>query len=269
MIVAIVSSACGGDDNGSGLPTLAGDAAEAVELDVAEAGARDSEPEASSSDDVETARVADAQQPATTASEADDASATDPQSPTSSNPEAESVAQDPDTETPDDVGEQREDLSPEERLLEFADCMRDNGVDFPDPVVEADGTVNFGLRLGRQSAQGAQALAEIGRDPDLPAAREACQYLVEGIALGEGRSGFDQTELQDTLLEFAQCMRDNGVDMGDPDLSAFGPGSQRGAQPSRPFGGVDFSDADVAEAFEVCQEQVSLPGPGRGGRPQP
>ena len=150
----------------------------------------------------------------------------------------------------------------EERLLEFAECMREHGVDFPDPVVESDGTVTFGLRPGLGAAQGA---AEIGRDPDLPAARAACQGLLEGLAFGPG-GNFDQTEFQDTPLEFAQCMRDNGVDMGDPDLRGFGPGGDEDGQPGGPFGAIDLDDPDVGAAFEVCQQQTPLTGRGAGLR---
>ena len=156
----------------------------------------------------------------------------------------------------DDAATADADLSDEERLLRFADCMRENGVDFPDPVVEADGTVTFGFRPG---AGGAGAAQEIGRDPDLPAAREACEHLLEGLSFGPGSGNFDTTELQDALLEFAQCMRDNGVDMGDPDLSDFGPGRNRdGGPPGGPFGGIDFQDPDVVAALELCQEEVNL-----------
>ena len=155
-----------------------------------------------------------------------------------------------------------EDLTDEERLLEFAGCMRENGIDFPDPVVEADGTVTFGFRPGGGGGPGAlQRLREIGRDPDLPVAREACQHLLEGLAFGPGSGNFDLTEFQDTLLEFAQCMRDNGVDVGDPDLRNFGPGADDDGAPGGPFGGIDFQDPDVAAAFATCQQQVSLGAP--------
>ena len=145
--------------------------------------------------------------------------------------------------------------------MEFAECMRDNGVDFPDPVVEADGTVAFGWRPGRGADD------DIGRDPDMPAARAACSGLLEGLAFGRGSGDFDQTEIQDMLLEFAQCMRDNGVDMGDPDLRNFRP-RDGGGQPGGPFGGIDLDDPDVSAAFEVCQEQTPRTGrnPRRGDR---
>lgn len=156
-----------------------------------------------------------------------------------------------------------EDLTDEERLLAFAECMRDNGVEFPDPVVEADGTVTFGFRPGGGGG-GLQRLGEIGRDPDLPAARETCQDLVEGLAFGPGQGGFDLIEIQDTLLEFARCMRDHGVDIGDPDMSRIGPGANDDDQPGGPFGVIDTDDPDFAPAFEVCQQQ--LPGAGQGAR---
>ncbi len=155
------------------------------------------------------------------------------------------------------------DLTEEERLLEFARCMRDNGVDFPDPVVEADGTIAFGRRPGGGAgAQDVEGLQAIGRDPNLPAARAACNEIIEGLALGPGAQNFDELriELMDRLLEFAQCMRDHGVDVADPDPNAFSPGGGGG----RPFGGLDLDDADVSAAFEVCQD--ALPTRlGRGG----
>ena len=157
------------------------------------------------------------------------------------------------------------DMTDEESLLAFAECMRDNGVDFPDPVVEADGTVTFGFRPGGGGGGGLAVLREIGRNPNLPAARDACSGLLEGLAFGPGQGGFDLVELQDTLLEFAQCMRDNGVDMGDPDLRDFLPGGDDDGQAGRPFGGIDFSDPDLLTAFQTCQQLVSLATPRFGG----
>ncbi|MDE0160252.1 MAG: hypothetical protein OXL98_00815 [Acidimicrobiaceae bacterium] len=153
-----------------------------------------------------------------------------------------------------------ENMTDEESLLAFAECMRENGVDFPDPVVEADGTVTFGSRPG-SGGGGFAALGEIGRDPDLPAAQDACGGMLEGLAFGPGQGGFDLIELQDALLEFARCMRDNGVDIGDPDMSVFAPGADPNDEPGGLFRGtIDLEDPDVATAFAVCQQQ--LPGGG-------
>lgn len=151
------------------------------------------------------------------------------------------------------------DVDAEEALMAFSQCMRDNGIpDYPDPTVDADGSIGFGFVRG--------SLEESGIDPrseEFSAARDICAEHLEGIALGRGREGFDLTELTDTLLAFAQCMRDHGVPMDDPDLSGFGDGPGSGAV--RPFGDIDFEDPDVQEAFEACQEEANFTGPGGGG----
>ena len=254
-VLALVLSACGGGADSSGLATLADTTppTETVpESDQIETAGIVTPPPESTGARTETTTEATTETTATTTS---DAFGTD-------DPPA-VPANEPALAEPGEDGTDA-DLSDEELLLRFADCMRENGVDFPDPVVEADGTVRFGFRPG---AGGADAAQDLGRDPDLPAAREACEDLLEGLSFGPGSGNFDTTELQDTLLEFAQCMRDNGVDMGDPDLSDFGPGGNRDVGAGRgPFGGIDFEDPDVAAALEVCQAEVNFGRFGGGGR---
>jgi hypothetical protein len=58
-------------------------------------------------------------------------------------------------------------------------------------------------------------------------------------------------------------MRDNGVDMPDPDLSAVGVGGGGG----RVFGEIDTSDPGVEAAFELCQSELAFGGPGGPGGP--
>jgi hypothetical protein len=156
--------------------------------------------------------------------------------------------------SPDDAA-----ASDEETLLEFAACMRDNGIDdFEDPTFGADGTPEFNLR-------GAGSGAEADRD-EMRAAFEACQVHLEGLAFGPG--SVDVTEVEDTLVDFAACMRDNGYDMPDPDLSNFGQG---GGEGGGLFGGqLDREDADFISALEECEHIFeNLPfvgrGPGGGG----
>ncbi|MCY4665653.1 MAG: hypothetical protein OXC00_13410 [Acidimicrobiaceae bacterium] len=281
--VALLAAGCGGDDS-SGLATLVGTATSAPTTDPA--GIEPvSEPTAATqttSESAETIEPVSSETEDPADAEADEApgaaAVAEPEDTTGgepAGPEDTSVAESTEPEDttggesaePENtsIGEsvEREDLTDEERLLAFAECMRENGVDFPDPVVEADGAVTFGFRPG-SGGGGLQALREIGRDPDLPAARETCQGLVAGVAFGAGPGGFDQIELQDTLLEFARCMRDHGVDIGDPDMSRIGPGANDDDQAGGPFGAIDTDDPDFAPAFEVCQQQ--LPGAGQGAR---
>jgi hypothetical protein len=60
---------------------------------------------------------------------------------------------------------------------------------------------------------------------------------------------FDFTEIQDTLLVFAQCMRDNGFDLPDPDFSNFDLAGGVG-----PFGEIDPTEPDFEKALEACQD---------------
>ena len=122
------------------------------------------------------------------------------------------------TDAAPSVGESAPDaVDDEEALLAFAACMRDNGVDgFEDPQINADGTIEFGPGAG--SGEG------FDRDA-MRTARDACSTHLEGLAFGPGN--VDRSEIEDTLVEFATCMRENGVDMPDPDFSGE-PGEGRG-----------------------------------------
>jgi hypothetical protein len=155
----------------------------------------------------------------------------------------------------------------EAALLEFAACMRDNGVAMEDPTVDADGNVRLNFR-------GNAGPGEEGFDREtVQAAREACAEYREVLSFGfEDR---DSTEFEDQILEFAACMRDNGVDMPDPDFSSFGPGGEggEGEGPRGPFGEIDPEDPAFQAGLEACQDILAGFGPdgtgprfgGRGG----
>jgi hypothetical protein len=161
-----------------------------------------------------------------------------------------------------DLAPETEDVSSEasdeDAVLEFSQCMRDNGVPgFEDPDIGADGSFGFGFRDGG---------GEIDRDT-LRAAFETCQDLLGGISFGPG--GTDRSEIEDTLYEFAVCMRENGYDMPDPDFSGVlgGQGERRGG----PFGeGFDPEDPAFTAALGACEDVFGGSfrfggGPGRGG----
>lgn len=132
--------------------------------------------------------------------------------------------------------------SDELALLAFTQCMREQGIDLPDPTVDANGNVGFSPR----------SLAEL-RDVDPDSAREAftnCADLLEGVTLGF--EILQDPEFQDGLLAFSACMRENGFDLPDPDFSNI---ASRGGL----YGGrIDQTDPDFETAFEACQDR--LPG---------
>ncbi len=89
----------------------------------------------------------------------------------------------------------------EEQLLAFAKCMREQGIDFPDPVDDGTGLVRFG--------------PEGDFDPQkLQDAHGECAPLLpdEGGELDPETAA----ALQDAMVEYAACMRDQGIDMPDP-----------------------------------------------------
>ncbi len=138
-------------------------------------------------------------------------------------------------------------LSPantEDQLLDFAQCMRDQGVALPDPTVDAEGNP--------------QLAPPDDFDPgdlsELLAAAEQCEEFLEGVTLGF--EDFDLTAATDTLLVFAECMRSNGFDLPDPDFSLIDP--QSGSIPTAgPFGDIDLQDPDFLAGFSVCGDLIA------------
>jgi hypothetical protein len=147
----------------------------------------------------------------------------------------------------------------ETAVLEFAACMRDNGVDMEDPTVDADGNIRLNFR-------GNAGPGEEGFDREtVRTAQEACAEYRAALSFGfEDR---DNAEFQDQILEFAACMRDNGYDMADPDFSSFGPGGEGepGDGPRGPFGAIDPEDPAFQTGLEACQDILSGFGPDGAG----
>jgi len=131
----------------------------------------------------------------------------------------------------------------EDAMLAFTACLRDNGIDIEDPTVDAAGNLQV---------QPPKGFGSPGFDQDdALAALDECEDLLEGVSLGFEDPG--NTGLMDTLLAFASCMRDNGYDMDDPDLSSFTPGSGDGdGDGPEPFGDIDPDDPAFIAASAVC-----------------
>jgi hypothetical protein len=143
--------------------------------------------------------------------------------------------------------------STEEAILAFSACMRDNGVeDFEDPDISADGSIQFRFGPGSGGRSGEPPTQE-ERDT-IRQAFQACSEYLQGLAFGPG--SIDRSEIEDNLYEFAACMRDNGYDMPDPDLSALGPPSsgQDDGEFQGPFGDIDPDDPTFQTALAACQD---------------
>ncbi len=116
--------------------------------------------------------------------------------------------------------------------LEFAACMRENGVDVPDPEPGAGGefTIGTGEDLDIES-------------PAFKAAEEACaQILQDAIPDGVERA----TEVPEGALDYAACMREQGIDFPDPKI-------EDGMTKIGPEGDLPVDDAEMKAADQACR----------------
>ncbi|MEO3871987.1 hypothetical protein ABGB18_24500 [Nonomuraea sp. B12E4] len=128
-------------------------------------------------------------------------------------------------------------LDPREAQLRFAQCMREHGIDVPDPQ-------NGQLRV--------EVPRGVGRDK-LDKANKACEPILASVVRDHTPSGQDF----DQMVKFARCMRQHGVDMPDP----------------KPGEGMRFevrngSEAKIEAAHKACEQYA--PGGGKtttGGKP--
>jgi hypothetical protein len=134
---------------------------------------------------------------------------------------------------------------PQEAALEFAKCMREHGVDMPDPEVDSKGRIR--VTIGNRGSK--------GNPPDpkkLEAAQQACGNLLGGG--GEGPGKLDP-KAQDAMLAFARCMREHGIDMPDPTGNGLVFNSKRGQGP-------DPSSSKFKEAERACDHHLGDLGAG-------
>ncbi|MFG2089654.1 hypothetical protein [Spirillospora sp. NPDC048824] len=122
-------------------------------------------------------------------------------------------------------------LSAEDAELKFAQCMRENGVDVPDP--------------GSGDAA-AKRLGEGTERKKLEAALEKCRSWLQA---GGRMPDLKDPKVRDQYVEFAQCMREHGVDIPDP-----GPDGEL----RLPSGDIDRG------ALEKAREKCRLDLPGFG-----
>ena len=126
----------------------------------------------------------------------------------------------------------------EAAMLAFTQCLRDQGIDVDDPTMDADGN----MQLPPINIEMPDVVADPDELPDMSEFEDMiapCEEHLEGVV--STFSSADTTEIEDMLLAYAECMRDNGVDMPDPDFSSGGGVVDLGA-----IGGEQFEAAEAA-----------------------
>jgi hypothetical protein len=131
--------------------------------------------------------------------------------------------------------------------LAFARCMRQHGIDMPDPKFNGN-AISQEFPAGR-GGKGPN-------DPKFKAAAQACnKYLPNG-----GQPPKPNPQEQQQLLAFARCMRQHGINVPDP--GANGGGIEVKGSP----GQVNPDSPTFKAAQQACNKY--LPNAGKGGTMQ-
>ena len=125
--------------------------------------------------------------------------------------------------------------------LKFAQCMRRNGVDMPDPKTDENGMVVI-----EGGGPGENAM----NDPDMKKADAACRKFLQD-ALPPKLSETEQKEFKDKALAHAECMREQGLDFPDPRVG-------EGGDVSIEIGGngIDPESPKFREAQKKCGDPL-------------
>jgi hypothetical protein len=141
---------------------------------------------------------------------------------------------------------------PQQAMLDYARCMREHGIDMPDPVINQDGSGAISMTSGSATGSGPSK-------SEMDTAQAACQHFMDSAFLQGPAQEMSQAD-QDAMLAYSKCMRDHGIDMPDPVFDGKGgvtmtvTGDSTGLNPTS----TKFQDAQA-----TCQK--NLPGAGSGG----
>jgi hypothetical protein len=94
-------------------------------------------------------------------------------------------------------------------MVKYAGCMREHGIDMPDPG--AGGSMAM-----------TQALPAAGDSTELNKMQAASEACVKWLPNGGVISEKDKAEEREKSLKFARCMREHGIDMPDPNPNEAG-----------------------------------------------
>jgi hypothetical protein len=117
----------------------------------------------------------------------------------------------------------------EDAMVSYSACMREHGVDMPDPVFNGGdetggGEMTIAVPIGGSAAGDGPTGGP--DDSTFKAAAEACQPIMDAAQQDMPKlSAEDEAKMRDEALKFAQCMREHGVDMPDPTFDTAGTSS--------------------------------------------
>jgi hypothetical protein len=122
----------------------------------------------------------------------------------------------------------------EAKMMEFTECLRNEGLEVIDPVVDSDGFIEK-----PEFAEGFEPTKE-----EANAAFEACAEIIENITFEQKE--VDRSEQLDQYLALAACLRDEGFDIDEPTAETLEiwMGDFKNM--------FDWKDPDAQAAFDTC-----------------
>ena len=130
-------------------------------------------------------------------------------------------------------------------MLAYARCMREHGVDMPDPQPG-----ERGIRL--------RAPEGVTRE-EMEEAEGACRKHLDDIDPPD-LTEEQQKEFQEAALAHARCMRDHGIDIPDPTFGEDGRATIRIGREGAGRTGPDSDDPKWKKAEEACRDKLPVGG---------
>ena len=142
-------------------------------------------------------------------------------------------------------GDDEAELDPEDAMLKFAQCMREHGVDMPDP------TPGGGVQMNGDGLS----------EDQMNAAQSACQKWMDMAEPEDGGHELSEEEKQ-SFLDMAACMRERGYNFPDPTFDG-GRVTQKVEKGEGDLPGPD--DPAFQKDMEECSAEAGLEPPGESG----
>ena len=142
----------------------------------------------------------------------------------------------------------------QQAMLDFAACMREHGIDMPDPQFSGDGAGgNLVFSAGAAPGGDGPGTMDMTKMED---AQKACQSFLDKVQSNmPPPDPAKMEEERQKFLAFAQCMRDHGIDFPDPEINTDGGGLQ--VKVGGP--GMNPDSPGFKEANDACATEAGLP----------
>ncbi|HVL96461.1 MAG TPA: hypothetical protein VM266_11435 [Solirubrobacteraceae bacterium] len=131
-------------------------------------------------------------------------------------------------------GESKDKTTADQDAVAFSECMRDNGVDMPDPE-GGTGVAQFEMPEGVTEEQ-------------LRTAQKKCEDKMPKLGGPDENDPEQVAEMRDLAVKFAECMRKQGIDYPDPKV-------ENGRLVIQ-MGDADPNDPATQKATEACKDYL-------------